>query len=280
LTGGHHVFSCYKEHKPAYGNPTLLDQTNERQVRQAISEIQPEAIINTAAVTDVDQCEENGNIASLVNATSVSYVANSARECEAFLVQVSTDYVFDGERGGYSESDSPNPINKYGLSKLEGEQAATAAGDGNVCIARTSVVYGWGRPQRPNAATYVYDRLSKHEKISMVRDQFSSPTLNTNLAHMLVEIAERRLPGTIHVAGATRLNRFDFAVGLAENLGLDESLIQPISVSDMKWKAKRPRDSSLDVTKALRVLAHKPYSIDRAYTEFQKEARPPAPRQT
>jgi len=273
------VYSCYKEHRPAHGNPTLLDQTNEYQVRKAILEIRPEAIINAAAVTDVDLCEEDGNTASLVNMTSVGYLANAAKECESFLVQVSTDYVFDGEKGRYSESDGPNPINKYGLSKLEGEQAATAAGYGNLCIARTSVVYGWGRPQRPNAATYVCDRLSKHEKISMVRDQFSSPTLNTNLANMLIEIAERRLPGTIHVAGATRLNRYDFAVGLAENLGLDKSLIEPISVSDMKWKAKRPRDSSLDVTKALKILAHKPYSIDQAYDEFQEEAKLSAPHQ-
>lgn len=273
------MYSCYKEHRPAHGNPILLDQTNEFQVRKAILEIRPETIINAAAVTDVDLSEESGNIASLVNTTSVGYLANAAAECESFLVQVSTDYVFDGEKGRYSESDSPNPINKYGLSKLEGEQAATAAGDGNLCIARTSVVYGWGRLQRANAATYVYDRLSKREKISMVRDQFSSPTLNTNLAHMLIEIAERRLPGTIHVAGATRLNRYDFAVGLAENLGLDKSLIQPTSVSDMKWKAKRPRDSSLDVTKALKILAHKPYSIDRAYDEFRKEARLSAPHQ-
>ena len=274
------MYSCYKEHRPAHGNPTLLDQTNEYQVRRAILEIRPGAIINAAAVTDVDLCEEDGNTASLVNTTSVGYLATAAKECESFLVQVSTDYVFDGEKGRYSESDGPNPINKYGLSKLEGEQVATAAGYGSLCIARTSVVYGWGRPQRPNAATYVYGRLSKHEKFSMVQDQFSSPTLNTNLAQMLIEIAERRLPGTIHVSGATRLNRYDFAVGLAENLRLDKSLIRPISVMDMKWKARRPRDSSLDVSKALKILAQKPLSIDLAYDEFQKEfrlsaARPP-----
>ncbi|HEY4822894.1 MAG TPA: sugar nucleotide-binding protein, partial [Candidatus Bathyarchaeia archaeon] len=104
LARGHQVYSCYKEHRPAHGNPTLLDQTNEYQVRRAILEIRPEAIINAAAVTDVDLCEEDGNTASLVNMTSVGYLANAAKECESFLVQVSTDYVFDGEKGRYSES--------------------------------------------------------------------------------------------------------------------------------------------------------------------------------
>ena len=146
-----------------------------------------------------------------------------------------------------------------------------AAGEDNWCVARTSVVYGWGRPHRPNAATYVYDKLSKNEKILMVRDQFSSPTLNTNLASMLVEIAERRILGTIHVSGATRMNRYDFAVGLAGTLGLDKRLITAIDAGDMKWKARRPKDSSLSVAKALQVLGHKPLPIDEAYREFQQE---------
>ncbi len=146
-----------------------------------------------------------------------------------------------------------------------------AVGEDNWCVARTSVVYGWGRPHRPNAATYVYDKLSKKENILMVRDQFSSPTLNTNLANMLVEIAERRILGTIHVSGATRINRYDFAIALAHAFGLERELVKPVETTSQNWKAKRPRDSSLNVSKAMRLLENKPLSVDVAITQFKQE---------
>lgn len=184
---------------------------------------------------------------------------------------MSTDYVFNGDKGRYSENDTPNPINKYGLSKLKGEEAAKRVGEGNWAVGRASVVYGWGRPHRPNAATYVYDKLSKGERVSMVNDQYSSPTLNTSLAGMLLEIAERRITGIIHTAGASRLNRYDFAVQVAQTFGLDSRLISSVDSKNLNWKAKRPNDSSLAISKASGALSSAPLPIDQALQVLARE---------
>lgn len=238
---------------------------------KTVSKIQPEVIINSAALTDVDLCEAQPETAFLMNARSVSFLADAIKKTGSFLVQVSTDYVFNGEKGSYSENDSPSPINQYGLSKLKGEQATMSLGAERCCIARASVVYGWGREHRPNAVTYVYGRLSKGEKVSMVVDQYSSPTLNTNLAGMILEIAERKITGMVHTSGATRLNRYEFAVKIARNFGLDVALISPIKAHQLSWKAKRPKDSSLNITKASRTLSNVPLPIEQALRALSRE---------
>ncbi len=237
---------------------------DEQRVSQMISETRPDVIINAAALTDVDLCESQPDMAHLVNATSVEYLATAAKQSGSFLIQVSTDYVFSGDKGGYLETDTPNPINQYGLSKLKGEEAARRAGEENWSIARASVVYGWARAHRPNAATYVYDKLSKHDRISIVNDQYSSPTLNTNLAGMVLEIGERRIAGIIHTSGATRLSRYDFAVDIARIFGLDENLISPVESKSLNWRAKRPADSSLKTAKASRTLLNPPLQVEQS----------------
>ncbi len=250
----------------------VLDLTNDNAVRKAISQIRPGAIVNAAAVTDVDRCELERDFAFATNATAAENLAKGAQDVNAFMIQVSTDYVFDGEKGMYSEEDNASPVNHYGQSKLEGEKAVMRTLDeGMWSIARASVVYGWGRSYRPNAATYVYDKLSKGEEVQMVCDQFSSPTLNTNLSAMILEIAERQMTGILHTAGATRMNRYDFALGLAKTFRLNTALIRPVESVTLGWRARRPKDSSLNVLKAQLLLHEIPMPIDRAYDEMRRE---------
>jgi len=272
LQRGHEIISSYKDHIPVRGKPLALDLTQANVVMNAFSKVHPDAIVNTAAMTDVDKCELEPEAAFAANAASVANLARAAKEMDSFVVQVSTDYVFDGERGSYSEHDEPRPVNKYGESKLAGENALKDELDEEMwSIARSSVVYGWGRASRPNAATFVYDKLSGGESIRMIRDQFSSPTLNTSLSGMLIEIAERRLPGIIHTAGATRLSRFDFAVGLAKTFELDTTLIKAVEARELQWRARRPEDSSLIVGRAQESLREAPLSINTAYEALRRE---------
>ena len=271
LERGHQVFAAYKDHPPTLGSPIPLDVTDEISVRKIVSQIRPHVIVNTAALTDVDKCEVYPQLARDLNSTCVEYLSRASNEYSSFLVQISTDSVFDGTSGNYSENDRPHPINQYGHTKLAGEEAAKTSGEGRWSVARTSVLYGWGRPQRPNAATYIGDSLSKGQKIFMVTDQYSSPTLNTNLARMVVEISERQLPGIIHAAGATRLSRYDFALKLANMLKLEKRLILPTESESIKWKAKRPLDSSLQVSRATSQLASQPLEIDAAFSQFSLE---------
>jgi dTDP-4-dehydrorhamnose reductase len=272
LQKGHDVISGYKDHVPVHGKPLALDLTRPAEVWKTFSELHPDVVINTAAMTDVDRCELEPEAAFSANSKAVSNISDAAKEVGSFVVQVSTDYVFDGERGGYSEDDETRPVNKYGESKLEGEKVIMhELAKETWSIARSSVIYGWGRSGRPNAATFVYEKLSKGESIRIARDVFASPTLNTSLSSMLIEIAERQLPGIIHVAGATRLSRFHFATGLAKTFGLDTSLIRAVRARDLRWTAKRPADSSLKVGRAQKLLRSAPLHIEKAYEALHNE---------
>ncbi len=265
---GHDVLSGYKTHFPAAVNPIRLDLTELNGVRQAIQKARPDIIIHTAAVTDVDLCEEKPDIANLVNGEATGRLGEAAANLGAYVVYISTDYVFDGETGCYREESKPNPINHYGRSKLVGEELIKKTGT-RYCIARTSVVYGWGRKQRPNFGTWVLSKLESNQPVKIVIDQFASPTLNRNLAEMILDLADKRFEGILHLAGATRTNRHDFAKQIAETFHLDPNLVEPVKSDQIEWKAKRPRDSSLNVEKASRLLDTKPLELQEALERFR-----------
>ncbi len=266
---GYDVCSLYHEHKPESGRAIQLDITDERSVNERVQRERPAVVVNTASITDVDLCEREPELARRVNGTAAGLLAEVCDKINAFLVHLSTDYVFDGSKGNYNENDSPAPVNQYGSSKLLGEQLVME--HENTCVARASVVFGWGRTFRPNLGTWLYDKLSKGDPVSVVSDQFASPTLNTNLASMIIELAERGTRGLIHAAGATRASRYEFAINLAKQLNLDTKLVTPAKSGSSSWIAKRPRDSSLDVTKAREALSEKPMELDQAMQEFARD---------
>ena len=267
---GHEVYSLYYSHICTLGNPVKADITNRVGLLKIFADTGPEVVIHTASVTDVDLCESNPELAVKVNSEGTSSVSKACEETRSYLIYVSTDYVFDGTRGDYSETDQPNPINVYGKSKLRGEQEVTRSCPQG-CIARSSVIYGWGRSYRANFATWVYSRLKANERTRVVTDQFASPTLNSHLARMLLEVAERRISGTLHLAGSTRISRFEFAAKLAKRIGLDQNLLIPVQADASGWRAKRPRDSSLNVSKARGLLANKPITLDEGLDEFGRD---------
>jgi dTDP-4-dehydrorhamnose reductase len=270
LQSGHAVTSAYSQHRPSYGEPICLDSTNVAKVQEAILSIKPDVVFNTASLTDVDLCEELPELAMRVNGQAVEIIARACNKTGSFLIHVSTDYVFDGERGRYREDDETGPINVYGRSKLFGE-TELAHNATHYLIARTSVLYGWGRAYRANFATWLITKLRAGKPVAVVTDQIASPTLNTNLAKMLLEAAERRLTGIMHMAGDTAISRYEFALKLARVCNFNDGLLTPISNSATRWKARRPRDSSLDVTKAAQLLDKKPSAIDEALKEFASE---------
>ena len=269
-TKGYDVCSLYREHRPQSGQTIQLDLTDERSVNECVQRERPAIVVNTASITDVDLCEREPELAKRVNGTAAGLLAGACDGIKAFLVQLSTDYVFDGSRGNYNENDDPAPVNQYGSSKLLGEQLVLR--HENTCVARASVVFGWGRPFRPNLATWLYEKLSKGEHVNVVSDQFASPTLNTNLASMIIEIAEHGTRGIVHVAGATRASRYDFAISLAQQFNFDTKLVTPTKPESSSWIARRPGDSSLDVTKAERILGEKPMELTEALREFAQES--------
>ena len=267
----HEIHSIYHRHAPPAGIPVALDLTDFDRLDRTVKDIRPDVILHAAALTDVDLCEREKELAMKVNSETTARLASLAKEYGIFMVYVSTDYVFDGSRGLYKEENDPNPTNHYGYSKLKGEETVKELAD-NSCIARASAIYG-SRPSRGkvNFALWLLEKLRKQERTKVLVDQYVSPTLSANLAEMLNEIMERRLTGIYHVSGATRLSRYEYAEKLCEVVCLDSSLLDGARMEDMDWIARRPMDSSLDVSKAMRTLNTKPLYIEEALSRFKEE---------
>jgi len=277
----HHLYATYMTRMPPLdpSRTYQVDKTNNNVIQDLIKKLQPDAVIDTAAIHNVDRCETNKEEARLVN---VEGTRNLAKACDvngAKMIFVSTDYVFDGKRGLYKETDPPTPLNYYGQSKLDGEHAVNEACE-NYAITRTSVIYSWiktdslqsssGKPL--NFAMWVTQKLGKRESLNIVNDQYSSPTLADSLARVLITLCENDARGLYHVSGKTRLNRYDFTVKLAERMGYDASLIKPVNSSGFKQVAERPMDSSLNVEKIEKTIKMPMLSIDQALEIFRTKA--------
>ena len=246
-----------------------LDIVDKTSLEDLILKTRPDVIIHSAAYTDVDGCERNKTYAWRVNVEATRSIVRAARVVKSHLIYVSTDYVFDGEKGLYRENDTPNPVNYYGLTKLVGEELVRTS-DLLYTIVRPSAIYGVGGSKK-SFAEYVAEKLSRGEKIRALVDQYVSPTHNTLLAMAVAEIVEMRPMGVLHVAGE-RMNRYQFATKIAEALGLPAELVEKASIKDMKhWIAKRPRDSSLDTSKAKSLLKTKFYDTKLALELFKQE---------
>jgi len=267
------VYSCDVQELPVCGNFIKFDVSNREMVAESFKRVKPDAVVHAASVTDVDKCELNKDLAWKINVEGTKNIIDAAQTTGSFVVYISTDYVFDGAKGMYSEQDAPNPINYYGLTKLKSEELVQALPE--YFIARPSVIYG-STPAagKVNFVLWLIETLRKGERVKIVTDQWNTPTLNTSLAEMSLEVAERRMTGIYHLCGATRISRFEFAQQIAEEFDLDRTLIDTVLSSQFTWPAKRPADSSLDTTKAQQKLNHKPLEMAEALRRLKKELSP------
>ncbi len=257
--------------QPVRGIPVQFDISDQKQVDSIFSRVAPEAVVHCAAMTDVDKCEIARDLAWKINVTGTDNVAHASKRSRAFLICISTDFVFNGEKGLYDEEDAPDPINYYGLTKLEAEKRVQDTTEQH-SIVRASVIFG-SNPAlgKVNFALWLLDKLGRKEQVNIVTDQWNSPTLNTNMAEMILEIVERKLEGIIHVSGATRINRYEFAKLLASTFELDSNLVTPVTSADFSWPARRPKDSSLSTKKASGLLINRPLKINQAFLRLKEE---------
>jgi dTDP-4-dehydrorhamnose reductase len=270
LEKGIDVYSSDVQNLTLYGKYVKLDVAGKAQVEQVFQDIKPDVVVHAASLTDVDKCELNKDLAWRINVEGTKNITAASQKHESFLIYISTDYVFSGEKGCYVESDAANPMNYYGLTKLEAEYIVQELPE--YAIARPSVIYG-STPAagKVNFALWLIETLRKGERVKIVTDQWNTPTLNTNLAEMTLEVVERRLMGIYHLCGATRLSRIEFAKMIADTFGLDKSLIDPVGSDRFVLPAKRPADSSLDTTKAQRDLHCKPLKMAEALERLKIE---------
>jgi len=228
-----------------------LDLTNFSVVEDFILKKRPDIIINTAAITDVDKCETEKDIAYKVNAEAVKHIVRAARVIEAYFIQISTDYVFDGQKGLYKEKDLPNPINYYGLTKLLGDIYSLSYDDS--LVIRTSGIF-----RNKGFPIYVYKALKENKEVNAFKGYYS-PISARKLAEAINEIIQYRKTGIINIAGE-RISRYELALKIKEKYNLDGIIKEVDNIEN--WIAKRPFDSSLDISKAKKLLSVDFYSLD------------------
>ena len=237
-----------------------LDLTKKEQLVK-IEQIRPDFIIHCAAITNVDYCEDHPNEAYNQNVLTSINIAEIAKKIRAYLIHISTDSVFDGEKGDYKEDDTPNPINIYGKTKLKAEQNVLST-HAHSCVVRTNI-YGWNKRDKFSLAEWMLNKLTNNEELPALKDVYFSPILVNDLAEVLFKLQERKYAGIIHIAGSEICSKLDFAYMVAEVFELDKSLIKPVSIHELGLKAPRGKNTSLNVSKAEKILKeHLPKAKD------------------
>jgi dTDP-4-dehydrorhamnose reductase len=227
--------------------------SDEETAREVVRHFKPEWIVHCAALTDVDRCEEFPQEAIRVNVDMSRVLAREAQTLGASMIYISTDAVFDGIRGGYSEEDLPSPINIYAKTKLAGEKAVEEELE-NALIIRINI-YGWNAQNKLSLAEWILERLDAGEPVPGFRDVMFSPMLVNDLVEVILEMMKRPLKGVYHVAGSESCSKYDFARGVARVFGYDEELVRSVSVKGAALKAPRPQNMTLRVDKIRTALS-------------------------
>ena len=249
-----------------------LDVIKEDDLKKVFREIKPDIVINTTALHNVDYCEYHQEETFNINTKAVGMIADLCNNLGSRLIHISTDFIFDGKKGNYSESDSPNPLNIYAKSKLEGELQAKRSA--SYSILRPSVVYGWtpletqgltsssGKPM--NFALWALSKMKKGEELKIVNDQFTSPTLADVLAAVALRVATTEENELYHVSGTSCISRYEFISKVARIMGHIADYIKPIESKSFDQVAKRPMNSCLNCEKVQKELNYELPNIDQS----------------
>jgi dTDP-4-dehydrorhamnose reductase len=239
-----------------------MDITNSDQMDGVIDCFNPNVVIHTAAMTQVDDCEFEKEACVALNIDSVEYLAKKSKQAGFRLVHLSTDFIFDGTKKMYQEEDEPNPLSYYGWSKLEAEKRVLSYAD-DFAILRTVLVYGQvADMSRSNIILWAYNTLKEGKAAKVVDDQFRTPTLAEDLAQGCILAAKSDAQGVFNIAGKDYIGIYDLVQRIAEMYDLSMDNISKVSSATLSQPAKRPPITGLDIQKARKVLGYEPHSLE------------------
>lgn len=247
----------------------FLDIEDREAAGEAFQRLKPEVVIHCACNAYVDYCQEHQEEAYRANVLGTENVTLACARVGARLVFLSTDYIFDGRSGPYSEDAPPHPISYYGWTKLKGEEIV-AKNEAGFLIFRTAWVYGQDRDEK-NFVQRLIQNNQKRVETQVPSDQFNSPTLVNNLVEAAIELISAGKSGIYHLAGSQVLDRYSFSLLAADIFGLDKSLILPKRTSELNQPAPRPLKGGLDIFKAKRELKTKLMSPEEGLKAFKAE---------
>ncbi|NLR91074.1 SDR family oxidoreductase [Flammeovirga agarivorans] len=250
-----------------YHNVDLVDKV---QIDNLIREVKPDVIIHGAAMSRVEDCEDNPELAIQVNTKATELLLNASRDNNVKqFIFLSTDFVFEGDKGPYSEEDDCNPPNFYGETKLKAEQLILEDTSSIIkTIIRTCLVYGQVKDMsRSNIMLWVKGKLEAKEPIKVVEDQLRTPTFVDDLAEGCILSYEKKVGGIFHISGKDKLTPFDISLKVASFLNLDDNLIEPVNASVFKEHGRRPLKTGFDISKAIEVLGYEPIGFDEGMSK-------------
>ena len=255
----HHKYEIVNTSRSINNNRSFiyLDITNPIVCKEVINLIKPDIILNFAALTSVDYCERNPVLTNEINVTGLENLLTYFKNP---IIHISSDYVFDGNNGPYSEKDSTNPINIYGMSKLRSEKALLN-NSANSLIIRSNVIYDYLKNSSASFLNWVVDSLKNKKEINVVNDQVNNPTWASSLTAVIDRAIELELIGLLHWGDGELLDRYEFAKKIADAFNLNRTLIKPISTIDLQQDALRPLKSGLKTDYAQKVLKLEPPTI-------------------
>ncbi len=251
-------------------NYIQADISNRNELKKVIYDFCPDFIINAAAYTNVDKSESERETAWKINVKGVEYITETARVLDSHIVHISSDYIFDGKNGPYTENDIPNPLGYYGRTKLASENVLKISGTKNT-ILRTNVLYGTAKYSRSDFVKWVVESVRAGKEIRIVDDQFNNPTFIDDLVQAINKVIELRKEGIYNIGGSEVLSRYDFTMIIADFFNLDKYLIKKIQTEDLDQTARRPLKSGLITIKAQSELGYKPHSIIQSLELMKRE---------
>lgn len=248
-----------------------LDLSDKNQVNRIIEKYSPDSVINTAAMTNVDACESKREEAWAMNVKTVENLIEACNSTKSHLVHLSTDFVFDGLNGPYIESDETNPLSYYAYTKLEAERKIERS-NLKWAILRTIIIYGVvDDNSRSNVVLWAINSLKNKKTITVINDQFRSPTLAEDLAIACVTAALKPAEGVFHVSGREVMNILDIVKIVADYFELDSSYIKPVSSVDLRQPAQRPPVTGFIIDKAVKELDFHPRTFAEGLSYIKKQ---------
>lgn len=266
-----HVTGCSIEPSSVISNYDYAscDITKREEVKKIVYDFYPDFIINAAAFTNVDLSEIERETAWKINVKGVEYLSEAARITDAHLIHISSDYIFDGLSGPYTENAKPNPLGYYGRTKLASENVLKISGAVNTVL-RTNVLYGIA-DSRPDFVRWLVDSLRNGKKVKIVTDQINNPTYIDDLVQAVSKVIEFKKDGIYNIGGRDFLSRYEFSEKIANFFNLDKKLMLPIKTKELNQPAKRPLKSGLITIKAETELGYKPHTIFESLAVMKRE---------
>jgi len=252
-------------------NYIQLDITNQENVNAVIQEQKPKIIIHTAAMTNVDACEDDKTACDLLNVTAVEFLSLAADKIDAHFIHLSTDFIFDGTEGPYREDGVPNPLSYYGLSKLKGEEIIKR-NCRKWAILRTVLVYGIVHDMsRSNIVLWAKGALEQKKNINIVDDQFRTPTLAEDLAMGCKLAADHAAQGVYNISGKDFMSIYELVERVAKYYKLSMETVGKTDSTSLNQTAKRPPITGFDLTKAITDLNYAPHSFEEGIALMEEQ---------